>query len=115
MLHIILKSRALSRRRGRVVQPQNNLILLQDGRVQVIPIRRCFEVEMISFGHLFEKRYGLRRKVHMILFHMRGVKGESMKRLVLAEGDCCGENQNSHKAERAHLSNHRWTFLAAEN
>jgi hypothetical protein len=70
---------------------------------------------MIPFAHLFEKRYSLHGKVHVILLHARGVEGENVKGLDLAEGGSCGDSKSSHEGESAHVPNHRCTFLAEED
>jgi hypothetical protein len=70
---------------------------------------------VVPIGHRLKKGNGQHREIHVVLLNMRGVEGENMKGLVLAEGDHCGGNKNSYEAERVHAANHLWTFLAGAN
>ena len=79
-------SDALDRGRWRVIQPQDNLILLQSVGIHVIPIGSRLEVKVIALCHRLEKWDRLHREIDVILFDIRGVKGENMKGPALGKG-----------------------------
>jgi hypothetical protein len=77
--HVLLEGCALGRGLGKIVQPYDDLNGFQTGGIEVVPVRRRLEVEVVRGPCGGEEVKSLLGEDDMIVFHVGGIKREDVE------------------------------------
>jgi hypothetical protein len=115
VLHVLLEGAALRRRLGLVVEPEDELIVRQGLRVEIVPVCGGGEVEVAARSGCCVEGDGLMREVDVIALDGLRVEGEHVPgrrlgvRLNLGldlrlrwAGKCCAGKQQHECAKKLH-------------